>query len=59
MDSKTFDNGTICASEQSVVCDKDMEDAVRAEMEKQGAYFLTDEQIAKLRKIHLKQQTAP
>ena len=26
MDSKTFDNGTICASEQSVVCDKDMED---------------------------------
>ena len=54
MDSKTFDNGTICASEQSVVCDKDMEDAVRAEMEKQGAYFLTDEQIAKLGKFILR-----
>ncbi len=54
MDSKTFDNGTICASEQSVVCDKDMEDAVKAEMEKQGAYFLTDEQIAKLGKFILR-----
>ncbi len=54
MDSKTFDNGTICASEQSVVCDKDMEAAVRAEMEKQGAYFLTDEQIAKLGKFILR-----
>lgn len=54
MDSKTFDNGTICASEQSVVCDKDMEAAVRAEMEKQGAYFLNDEQIAKLGKYILR-----
>ena len=43
IDSKTFDNGTICASEQSVVCDTAMEPAVRAEMERQGAYFLTDE----------------
>lgn len=48
MDSKTFDNGTICASEQSVVCDNDMADAVQKEMERQGAYFLTDEQIKKL-----------
>lgn len=48
MDSKTFDNGTICASEQSVVCDEDMEEAVRSEMERQGACFLNDEQIRKL-----------
>lgn len=54
LDSKTFDNGTICASEQSVMCDTDMEPAVRAEMEKQGAYFLTDEQIAKLGKFILR-----
>ena len=53
-DSKTFDNGTICASEQSVVCDYDMEDKVRAEMEKQGAYFLNDEEIAKLSKFILR-----
>ncbi|MGE4548853.1 MAG: acetaldehyde dehydrogenase (acetylating) [Intestinibacillus sp.] len=44
LDSKTFDNGTVCASEQSVICDADMADAVRAEMEKQGAYFLSEEE---------------
>ena len=54
MDSKTFDNGTICASEQSVMCDCYMEPAVRVEMEKQGAYFLNDEQIAKLGKFILR-----
>lgn len=48
MDSKTFDNGTICASEQSVACDDDMEETVRKEMERQGAYFLTPEQVKKL-----------
>ena len=55
MDSKTFDNGTICASEQSVMCDCDMEPAVRVEMEKQGAYFLNDEQIKKLGKFILRE----
>ena len=54
IDSKTFDNGTICASEQSVVCDRNMEACVRAEMEKQGAYFLDDDQIAKLSKFILR-----
>ena len=54
MDSTTFDKGTICASEQSVMCDCDMEPAVRVEMEKQGAYFLNDEQIAKLGKFILR-----
>ena len=42
LDSKTFDNGTICASEQSIICDEDMVVAVQAEMEKQGAYFLDE-----------------
>lgn len=48
LDSKTFDNGTICASEQSVVCDDDMAGIVQQEMEKQGAYFLNDDQNKKL-----------
>ena len=48
MDSKTFDNGTICASEQSVICDEDMEEAVVYEMKRQGAYFLNDEDKKKL-----------
>ena len=54
VDSKTFDNGTICASEQSVVCDDDMKEAVQKEMERQGAYFLSPEQIAKLGKFILR-----
>ena len=48
LDSKTFDNGTICASEQSIICDEDMVPAVRAEMEKQGAYFLNESEREKL-----------
>ncbi|MFV0518037.1 MAG: acetaldehyde dehydrogenase (acetylating) [Aminipila sp.] len=48
IDSKTFDNGTICASEQSVICEDAMRDIVQKEMEKQGAYFLSVEEREKL-----------
>lgn len=48
MDSKTFDYGLICASEQSVICDEDMAPAVQTEMEKQGAYFLSEAESKKL-----------
>ena len=54
MDSKTFDNGTICASEQSIICEEDYKPAVQAEMEKQGAYFLSDEESQKLGKFILR-----
>lgn len=54
MASKTFDNGTICASEQSVICDTDMRDAVQAEMERQGAYFLDREQREQLGRFILR-----
>lgn len=54
MDSKTFDNGTICASEQSVVCDTDMAEVVQKEMESQGAYFLSNEERDKLSKFILR-----
>ncbi|EJP6472273.1 acetaldehyde dehydrogenase (acetylating) [Clostridium botulinum] len=50
LDSKTFDNGTICASEQSIVVEKCMEETVVNELKKQGAYFLTKEQNAQLSK---------
>ncbi|MFQ8759591.1 MAG: hypothetical protein ACLSAF_09280 [Intestinimonas sp.] len=51
---RPFDNGTICASEQSVICDADMRPAIQAEMEKQGAYFLNSEERAKLGKFILR-----
>ncbi len=43
-DSKTFDNGTICASEQSIVTERIIEEAVVKEVERQGGYFMTEEQ---------------
>src|SRR5712671_1193051 len=39
--SKTFDNGTICASEQAVVCDATIEKAVREQFKAQGGHFLS------------------
>ena len=54
LDSKTFDNGTICASEQSVIVEKDMEATVSAELRKQGAYILDDDEHAKLSKFILR-----
>lgn len=54
MDSKTFDNGTICASEQSVVCDNDMAEEVQKEMERQGAYFLSTEEKIQLGRFILR-----
>ncbi len=46
--SKTFDNGTICASEQSIVTVKAMESAVVRELKEQNAYLLTPEEAKKL-----------
>ena len=49
--SKTFDNGTICASEQSIVCPKSNEKSVIEEFKKNGAYFLDKDEIKKLEPI--------
>ena len=47
--SKTFDNGMICASEQSVTVVGDIYDAVRKEFEYRGCYFLKSDEIDKVR----------
>lgn len=51
--SKTFDNGMICASEQLVIVDASVYDAVRAEFQKRGCYFLSPEETEKVRKTIL------
>ena len=51
MDSKTFDNGTICASEQSIVTESCIADKVKEEVKRQGGYFLNEEQSKKLEKM--------
>ncbi|MEY8445223.1 acetaldehyde dehydrogenase (acetylating) [Enterococcus ratti] len=54
MDSKTFDNGTVCASEQSIIVEKAMSEAVQTELTKQGAYFLNAEEAEKLSRFILR-----
>lgn len=48
--SKTFDNGMICASEQSVIVLDSIYEKVKEEFTKRGCYFLNNEEIEKLRK---------
>ncbi|MBO5460376.1 MAG: bifunctional acetaldehyde-CoA/alcohol dehydrogenase [Ruminococcus sp.] len=48
--SKTFDNGMICASEQSVTVMENVYDAVKKEFAYRGCYFLNEEEIEKVRK---------
>ena len=51
--SKTFDNGMICASEQSVIIIDDIYDEVKTEFEYRGAHILSDDEIDKLIKLPL------
>ena len=51
--SKTFDNGMICATEQTVIADKTVYNEVKKEFIKRGCYFLNDEEADKIRKTML------
>ncbi|MBQ2893162.1 MAG: acetaldehyde dehydrogenase (acetylating) [Oscillospiraceae bacterium] len=49
--SKSFDYGTVCASEQSIIVEKDMEMAVREEAQRQGFYFMDTREAGQLAKL--------
>lgn len=51
--SKSFDNGVICASEQSVLVMEEIYDQVRSEFAERGAYILNKAEVDKVRKIIL------
>ena len=51
--SKTFDNGMICASEQSVIIPEAIYDAAKAEFMERGCYILNDEECQKVREAIL------
>jgi acetaldehyde dehydrogenase (acetylating) len=55
---KTFDNGTICASEQAVVADAPVAAQVREEFAAQGAHFLSPAEADQLAKVVTTQQRA-
>lgn len=49
--SKTFDNGTVCASEQSIVVEDKIAKKVKEEFQKQNCYFLSKEEIEKVTQV--------
>lgn len=53
-DSKTFDNGTICASEQSIVTERCIESQVVEEVKRQGGYFMDEIQSEKMARFILR-----
>lgn len=54
--SKTFDNGVICASEQSIIVIDSVYDEVRKELAGRGAYILKGEEVDKVRKVILNER---
>ena len=54
--SKTFDNGVICASEQSIIVLDKVYDEVKKELAERGAYILKGEEIDKVRSIILNEK---
>ncbi len=55
--SKSFDNGTICASEQAVIVSDKIYNEVREEFKARGAYFLNPEETERVRGIILRNGT--
>ncbi|WP_185805339.1 aldehyde dehydrogenase family protein [Bacillus canaveralius] len=51
VDSKTFDNGTICATEQSIVVHRNIKEITIRELKNNGAYFLNETEKAKVENI--------
>ena len=49
--SKTFDNGTVCASEQSIIVERRLEESVRTAAERMGYYFMTAQEAGALAKL--------
>ena len=56
---KTFDNGTICSSEQAIVAEEAIHDQVTEELRRNGAYFLTEDEVQRLGRdmVNLEQHT--
>lgn len=52
--SKTFDNGTVCASEQSIICERANEAEVIEELKKQGGYFMSEQETEAVCKLLFK-----
>ncbi len=56
---KTFDNGVLCSSENSVVVDEAVADAVKREFEAQGGYFMSKSEMDALARVLVSPQRLP
>jgi acetaldehyde dehydrogenase (acetylating) len=56
---KTFDNGVLCSSENSVVVDEPIAEEVKRELVSQGCYFLSSPEMDKLAKVLVTAQRLP
>lgn len=54
IESKTFDNGTICSSEQSIIVNSDIKEEVINELKNKNAYFLNEKEAHKLSQFILR-----
>lgn len=54
LQSKTFDHGTVCASEQSIIVERSMEEKVKEEAKRQGFYFMSTDEAGCLAKLLFK-----
>lgn len=54
LQSKDFDHGTVCASEQSIIVEKTLEETVRSAASKMGFYFMNTEESSRLAKLLFK-----
>ncbi len=51
LESKSFDFGTVCASEQSIIVEKAMEQKVKSKAQEMGFYFMNEEEAGRLAKL--------
>ena len=49
--SKTFDHGTVCASEQSIIIERPLEETVKATAKSMGYYFMSEQEAGQLAKL--------
>jgi acetaldehyde dehydrogenase (acetylating) len=56
---KTFDNGVLCSSPNSVVVDEEVAEEARRQFQAQGAYFMNEGQIEALTKVLVSPQRLP
>ena len=54
--SKTFDNGTICASEQAIICTEDTYDELIKAFENYGGYLLNEKEVSLLEKVAINEK---